>query len=268
MAPDMTTNYMPGRLQTHAGLVRLGVAADFLDKEVHRDMADWSYFKTFLFGATGHEFSDAEVALLDSLLVYTAYPDARLWNNRIVALSANARAPAALALSGGLASSAAYIFGAQAEIQAMEFLMHAVRQRALGVPLEVLIDEEIRQHGRVAGFGRPLFKVDERMAPIQARMRELGLSPGPHLSLVWEVGASLQARKEHLAPNYASVVAAIVADLGVTPKNQAVVTTLMLSLGMPPCYAEWREAPAGIFMSTPVTQVTYSGRPARDWPSA
>jgi hypothetical protein len=265
---DATLNPTSPRepLRAYAGFVKVGDYAQFLDKDVHKDMLDWSWMRAWIYGSTGMELSEAQVKFLESMMVYTAYPDVRLWNNRIAGLTANARAPASLGLAAGMAMAAAFIFGGQVGMQGIRFIRRALKARQAGESIEPLIAEDMRRYKRMAGYGRPFVSKDERIEPLLNRLAELGLKTGPHYALAMEVGELLQQRKAFLAPNFSAAVTAIVADMGITEETYSVFLSQLLSLGMPACYREWRDAPEGSLMSTAVEQVQYVGPPARDLP--
>jgi citrate synthase len=250
-------------LKTWAGVARPGTDAFMRAKDIHKQMTDWRWMKTWLYAITGREFTDAQVQLMEAVWVYTSYPDARLWNNRVVAQAASARTTPSLAMAAGISSSEAYVFGRQVDKQVHEFLQRVVRTGAQGEDLEHLLDEEQKTHGRVAGYGRPLNSVDERMGPLKAMARSLGIPEGPHERAVDVVGVALQQRKKRMAPNYAALAAAVAADLGLSSDEYVLFLTIAFVAGMAPCRVEWVGKPDNAFMPVRVDDLRYTGRAPR-----
>ena len=109
-----------GHLKSRMGAAVIGSHAMFRGHDLHRELAGLDWVELFLFGITGRRFSKPQAELLHGILVYTSYPDARIWNNRVAALAGLARSTPALAISAALAVSEAGIYGGQPGVRAID----------------------------------------------------------------------------------------------------------------------------------------------------
>ncbi len=106
-----------GKVRSRVGGCFMGSHVVFRGKDLHAELGDASWLDLYLFGITGRRFSSAQLRLLEAVWVYTSYPDARIWNNRVAALAGSARSTGNLAISAALAASEAAIFGRGIESQ-------------------------------------------------------------------------------------------------------------------------------------------------------
>lgn len=226
---------------------------------------DWMALYTF--GICGRHFSAPQLKVLHTLWTCTSYPDARIWNNRVAALTGSARSSAALAMAAGLAASEASIFGSQPVIGAADFLIRVRAETARGAGLADLVARELVQHRAIGGFGRPAaaLPVDERIPHVQALMAEQGIAPGRYLRLAFEIEDQLFDIGKPLRMNYAPVLAAVPLDFGFTLEQLHLFITPSLMAGMPPCYLEARERPPGATFALRCDKIAYHGPKARSW---
>lgn len=254
-----------GRLTTAVGAAFPGERAVFRGEDIHQSLAALDWMALYLFGITGRRFSEAQIRMFHALWTVTSYPDARIWNNRVAALSGSARSTGALAIGASVAVSEAYIYGRQNEFQAISFFIDTVKRLAAGDSLDQCIAEEMALHGRIAGYGRPLANADERIAPTMAIARELGLADGPHVTLAFELERHLIASGKPLKMNYGALVTAFGADLGLSPSEFYYYAIPGFLAGMQPAYAEAVTKPEGTLFPTACTAIQYQGPPPRDW---
>ncbi len=238
----------------------------FRGKDLHADLAHMGWLELLVHGITGRHHGAEQLRLMEALWVFTSYPDPRIWNNRVVALAASARSTGALGMSAALAVSEAHIYGRGNEVQAITFFLHAHKALQAGMSLDACIREEMKAHGRMAGYGRPLVNADERIAPTMALARELGLADGPHVRLAFEVERHLLERGRPLKLNYGGLVSAFGADLGFAPREFYLFMYAVFLAGMPPCYIEAADRPEGSLFPLPCDHVDYQGPAARPWP--
>jgi len=224
---------------------------------------DW--LELYVFGITGRRFRPEQLRLMHALWVYTSYPDARLWNNRVAALAGSARSTGNLGLAAALAVSEGQIFGRGIDLRAITFLTRAKAALDAGGTLEAAVRDEIERHRGIAGYGRPIAAGDERLAPILALAAELGLDRGEHLRLARAVEEILLAGRWRWRMNYGAVAAALAADLGLQPPEYYFFGFPAFLAGMPPCYVEALERPEGATLPMPCMTVRYEGAPPRAW---
>jgi hypothetical protein len=234
--------------------------------DLHSAFKDAEWMDLYMFGITGRRFSSVELALLKSIWAYTSYPDARIWNNRVAALAGSARSTGALALSAALANSDAAIFGGGTYVPAITFLQQSLRKTLAGSSIAECVSHEFKTRRGIAGYGRPMTSKDERIPPLLRKARELGLDKGPHLRLAFEIDEYLIEKRLRMRVNYAAIGAALLADLGVTPREFYMYGFPTFLAGMPPCYMEAVGEPEGALFPIPCEDIAYAGREKRIWP--
>lgn len=256
-----------GRIKTRMGAAFVGSRAVFRGHDLHADLKDMDWVELYVFGITGRRFSPGELKLLHSIWVYTSYPDARIWNNRVAALAGTTRSSGNLGVSAALAVSEASIYGRGIDIRASRFLVNTRKRIEQGASLADCVREEIDRHRGLAGFGRPIAAGDERIAPMMALVRSLGLDQGAHLQLAQAVERFLLEGRWRWRMNYAALAAALTADLGLTPHEHYMFTFPAFLAGMQPCFIEANESPAGTLLPLSCDQMAYEGPAPRPWPS-
>lgn len=254
-----------GRLRTGVGACYPGSHANFRGHDLHRDLKHMDWVELYVFGITGRNHSKAQIRLLHAIWVYTSYPDARLWNNRIVALAASSRSSSNLGMAAALAASEATVYGGRAGLQSMQFLMRARAAQDGGVELQAFVREELKTR-RIYGYGRPINSTDERIPWMMGLAKELGFEQGRHLLLAFEVEKILLPQYPKLRMNYAALHAALIADLGLSLREYQLLRVPTFMAGMTPCSVEAAEKPQGAIFPTPCTGVTYEGLETRAWP--
>ena len=254
-----------GRLQTAMGGFFPGSHVVFRGQKLHTDLKDMDWMALYVFGICGRRFTAAQLELMNALWTYTSYPDARIWNNRVAALSGSARSTGNLGLAAALSISEAHIYGRGNEVQAITFFLSTQQRLAAGDELAKCLQQEMRTHRRIAGYGRPLVNADERIAPIMAKAAELGLDQGPHIRLAFAIERFLLDSGRNLRMNYGAVVSAFGADLGLSPEEFYLFMIPSFLAGMPPCFLEARHAVEGSLFPMRCADITYEGPPPRKW---
>ena len=254
-----------GKLQTTMGGFFPGSHVVFRGQTLHTDLKDMDWMALYLFGICGRRFTAAQLDLMNALWTYTSYPDARIWNNRIAALSGSARSTGNLGLAAALAVSEAHIDGRGNEVQAITFFIATEKRLTAGSELGECLQEEIRTHRRIAGYGRPLVNADERIGPIMAKAAQLELDQGPHIRLAFSIERFLLDSGRNLRMNYGAVVSAFGADLGLSPEEFYLFMIPSFLAGMPPCFLEARHAVEGSLFPLRCTDIAYEGPPPRKW---
>ena len=257
-----------GRLATKMGAFFPGERVVFRGHDLHATLKDLDWLELYLFGITGRRYTRQQMKVLHAICTYTSYPDARLWNNRVAALAGTARSTGTLGIAAAFAVSEAQIYGWGAVLRASEFLTRARIQVDAGADIEALVRAELKRQRGVGGYGRPLVSGDERIAPLMARVREQGLDGGPHLKLAFEVEKILLAGRWRLHMNYAALAAALCADQGMSPREYYFSSMPAFLAGMPPCYLDAVEKPAGQLFPLPCRMMSYEGVARRRWRAA
>jgi hypothetical protein len=254
-----------GRVASRVGALFLGSHAVFRGKDLHRELGDLDWIALYLYGVTGRRFGEAELRLLDAMWSYTSYPDARIWNNRVVALAGSSRSTGNLGVSAALALSDAQIYGQGPCLHAIDFFLRTRAEIASGADLGACVRKELAARRGVGGYGRPLGFADERIEPLMRLARSLGLAGGPHVQLAHAVDEFLLTGRYRMRMNYAAVIAALAADLGLSPREFYLFLIPVFLAGMLPCYVDALARPEGSFLPLPCTAVAYRGPAPRPW---
>jgi hypothetical protein len=237
----------------------------FRGRDLHRDLGRWDWMRLHVFGITGREYSDSQIALLNAIWVDTSYPDPRLWNNRVAALSGSSRSTGSLALTGALAASEASIYGQRPCIRVLDLLLRAQKATEEGMGLDQFLQAELRAHRCVAGYGRPVVGGDERIPHLFARAEGLGIHPGKFVQLALRIETSLLSGGWKFRMNYAALAAAFCADLGFTAREFYLFTFLAFLAGMVPCYLEASRSPEAVIFPLRCSRIAYTGPGRKHW---
>lgn len=261
----------PELLQQHTDILKSsmgacfpGERAVFRGHDLHAELKNMDWIELYVFGVTGRRFTPEQLRLLHAIWVYTSYPDARIWNNRVAALAGSTRSTPTLALSASLAVSEAVIYGGNSFVRAIDFFLQARKRIEQGEQLEIIIREETRERF-IYGYGRPITSADERLPWLLTLARDLNLDQGPYLGLSFEVERVLVSNNKSLRMNYAGLVAAMAADLGFTVKEFHIFVFPAFLAGMPPCFIESSENPEGTLFPLSCAHILYEGPPKRQW---
>jgi len=249
-------NYWP----TDKGAWFPGEAVRYRELSLFDDFVDKSWMDLLIYGIRG-EMPDPKVSrLMEQIwIICTSFPDPRLWNNRVAALAGTARSTGALALAAATAVSEATIYGRRPDILGCEFLIETCREVAGGADLAPLVLTYLKTHRAIPGFGRPIISRDERVEPLLAVAGELGLDQGRHLALVKDIELVLERKRMRIKANISSYCAALMADLGFTPREFYNTVLLSFTGGIMPCYLDAVEKPEGVFFPLSCEKIEYQG---------
>ncbi len=150
--------------------------------------------------------------VLELLAIALNYPDIRIWPIGAVALAGAAGATVASALSAGILGIESRIFGVIAVEEAAKGFREAEKNKRNG-RLESHLEGLIEARKIIYGFGRPVFRTDERVPPVLREARKLGLESRKWIDLALEMEEIL-GRKKGLRLNYGGVIAALLLDIG------------------------------------------------------
>ena len=254
-------------LKSRMGACFPGERAVFRGHDLHVELKDMDWIELYVFGITGRRFTPQQLRLLNAIWVYTSYPDARIWNNRVAALAGSTRSTGALGISAALAVSEASIYGRGIDVRAINFIVRTRKAIDNGSELADCVQDELKKHRGIAGYGRPLSSGDERIAPFMALARTLGLDDGPHVRLAYAVDEYLLAGRFRLRMNFAAIVPALCADIGLSPQEYYLFVFPAFLAGMPPCFIESSQRPEGTLFPLSCAHILYEGVSKREWQS-
>jgi hypothetical protein len=254
-----------GVWKSRMGAAYPGSHAIFRGHDLHKDLKDMDWVELYVFGITGRRFSREQLRLMHAMWTYTSYPDVRLWNNRVAALAGSSRSTGTLGIAAALAVSEASIYGRGIDMRTISFLINTRRQMDEGVDLAECIRQELALHRSIGGYGRPLVNGDERIPHMLALARSLGLDQGPYLRLAFALEEELLAGRRRMKMNYAGLVAALIADIGFSPREYYLFSFPAFLAGMPPGYIEAAERQEGVLYPISCASIMYEGQPRRTW---
>lgn len=262
--PDLLQENV-GVLKSRMGTFYPGSHVIFRGHDLHKDLKDMDWMELYVFGITGRRFTREQLRLMHSIWTCTSYPDVRLWNNRVAALAGNSRSTGTLGLAAALAVSEASIYGQGSAMRAMDFLIRTRQQLDEGGDLEECIRQELEEHRSVSGYGRPLVNADERIEPLLTLARSLGLDQGQYWRLALAIEEKLLAGRWRMKMNYAAIITALGADLGLSQQEFYLFMFPLFMGGMPPGFIEASGRPEGVLYPVACTDILYDGLPQRTW---
>lgn len=239
----------------------------FRGKNLFTEFHTKTWMDIWLYAITGKEFSSKQLELWNQLwILCSSFPEPRIWNNRVAALTGSARGTAAQGISASIAVSEAAIFGRQADIAAYQFIRKALTQIKDGASLAQVVDDEIKEKRHIPpGFGRPMISVDERIPPVIKLAEKLGFDQGEHYKLALQLDELLITSRRRLRLNIGGLAAALSADQGLTPREYYHFVLLTFTAGNIACYQDTLDKPEGSFFPLSCPRISYQGKPHRKW---
>ena len=231
-------------------------------KDVLTELTDHRWMELMVFAVTGRTDKDMKklARLIEGMwVIASSYPDPRLWNNRVAALGGSVRTTGALAINAASAVSEATAYGLRTSKGAVDLFYRFKKQLDSGADLESLIKRELKLYRVLWGYGRPLVSKDERVAPLIKFAKSLGCSDGPHLELAFEIANYLEHSKYKLQINISAIVAAIMADEGLSVNEFYYLSSLSFVGGMFPCYIDATNHAEGTLFPLSTKRVQYTG---------
>lgn len=255
-----------GRWVTRMGMWFPGERVVFRGKDLHQELvSDMDWMALYLYSITGRRFNGRQMRVLNALWTYTSFPDPRLWNNRVAALGGTVRTTPTLAITAAAAVSEAALYGQGPSVRAIDFFLRTKAALDKGAELADFIAGELRQRGKIPGYGRPISGFDERIPYLMELIRETALDQGEYVLLAHEVEKVLEEHKKGLRINIAGLGAAVAADLGFSPREFHLYKIPTLLAGMPPCLLDSYQKPEGTFFPFRCEIIRYEGPERRRW---
>jgi hypothetical protein len=254
-----------GPIKSRMGAFFPGSHVVFRGHDLHAELKDMDWLELYVFGITGRRFSPNQLRLMHAIWTYTSYPDVRIWNNRVAALAGSARSTGTLGIAAALAVSEASFYGGGILARAIDFFIRTRQRLEDGGDLTACLREELEAHRSIGGYGRPLINGDERIKPILNLARSLELDRGPYLQLAFIVENALLAGRWRMKMNYAAVVAALGADIGLSQQEFYLFMFPVFLAGMQPCFIEASKKVEGALYPISCADILYEGPPQRTW---
>lgn len=235
-------------------------------KDLFTELNDFTWLKLLLFMITGREFTSNQLDVLDKIWALTvSYPDPRVWNNRIAALAGTVRSTGGLGVSAALGVTEAKIYGGQANIAAIDFIIECARRVDEGEALEEIVKSELKNNRAVYGYGRPVTNKDERIEPMKKVISENGYANGKHVLLAYKVEEILKSGRWRLQMNITGLAAAVGADIGLSVKEYYLWQINGFNAGIVACYADATTKQKGTLFPLRCDRIKYEGIRNRQW---
>ena len=235
-------------------------------RDLFKELADLNFAEIIYFAATGKIYSEKEMKFLDHInTISSSYPDPRLWNNRVAALAGTTRSTPALGIAAGTATTEAKTYGGRALVRAYDFMRRGMQQIQTGVALEEVVEKEIKKYRTLAGYGRPVTAVDERIQPILRLAKESGFGESPSVQFALEIEKYLQKTRRRIRLNASGAIAAVVVSWGMEPKDYEMMVLMAFTAGIIASYVDARQHGEGAFFPFSVERINYSGEAIRVW---
>jgi citrate synthase len=254
-------------LETDLGAWFPGERVVYRGKDLFSDLNNLSWMGLMMYGITGKLMNETQLKLFEGIWsLSVSYPDPRLWNNRVAALAGTAQSTVSLGVGAATAVTEAKIYGGQANHGAIEFLKRAAQayqpdQNSLGQ----FITSELKRNRSLPGYGRPLVRTDERIAPLMNLVTKLGYEKGEILQLAFKIERYLKDERRRLCMNITGVAAALCADQGLTTRQYTAYAAIAFNAGIVPCYLDAVDKPNGSFFPLRCDRLQYHGPEQRNW---
>lgn len=251
--------------EAHVGGWVPGERVVFRGRDLHKDLGGMSWMELYVYSITGRRFSENQIKMLNAIWVNTSFPEARIWNNRVVALGGTVKSTASLAMAAGIAVSDAALYGQPARIRASDFFWRAKTAMYYGECLETLIDNELTQHKIIYGYGRPMVDVDERIPHLMVIARNLNLDSGEFVQMAFEVEKILTRKNPKAIMHSVGLAAAFTADMGFTAQEYCMYCAFCFAAGMMPCFLDASTQKSGTFLPMRCGQLQCENIRRRSW---
>ena len=235
-------------------------------KDLFSELKNLSWMQMLLYGITGREFSAEESKLIEQIWkIGASYPDPRIWNNRVSSLAGTVRSTATLSVGASIAVSEAKIYGQRPVIGSLDLFYRVQAKLDNGEKLNNILQNELSVYRSLPGFGRPIEQQDERLQPLLNCAKNLQLSDGKYVKLVYEVERALHKLNIRFKMNVAALAAALVADLRLSTEEYKNLMCICFSAGNIFCYLDASRKKEGTFFPLRCDRIIYEGVDLRQW---
>ncbi|MBI4818027.1 MAG: hypothetical protein HY791_17325 [Deltaproteobacteria bacterium] len=212
----------------------------------------------------GRRLDPNEREALDHLSVVITMADPRIWPLKISRL-VSAYGRAAVAVGAANLYQDQGIIG-PAVVREAGFLLEALgREVELGGEVEQAARRLVNSGIRLGGFGVPMRPVDERLAALVPRIEALGRTKLKYWRFMQALTPIVKGAKD-LEPNIAIGAAALMMDMGMSPKQASLLTLAMVQASFFGNALEGAEQAPEVLRRLPDEFVTYLGRGPRRSP--
>ncbi|ACE84159.1 hypothetical protein CJA_0758 [Cellvibrio japonicus Ueda107] len=220
-----------------------------------------SYFQVLILNATGRLVERNLADWVEAICGCLSWPDPRIWCNQIGALAGTARASNLVGTVMGCLATDSRTYGVYPIIEGVQFIQHALAQQCQGVTPSSIVEKAVGQSGgkpMIVGYVRPIAKGDERLERMEEISRHLGIAPGPHLQLAYDIEKVMKAKYGE-GMNINGYVAAVLSDHGFSPQEVYQIFPTAVASGVTACYRDAYLRPPESFLPLRCDDVVYQG---------
>jgi hypothetical protein len=192
-------------------------------------MGHESYTGMLVLALLGRTLLPEDLTLIDDLVAAVCAADPRIWPLKITRLtSAYGDLFAGLA-AGQLCMSGSETIGPWVAEAAADILVEVDRRAATAGGVAPAIAAVLEKRSRYPGWGVGFRHVDERVTALEARVRERGRTESRFWQLYVAVSDAIRIHKG-IEPNITACAAALLLDMGCTPREAALINTFAMQL--------------------------------------
>lgn len=268
-----------GRWRTDLGAWFPGERVVLRGRDLMSDVGRQPWMAVLLYGITGRDFTPEQIRLFEGIWsISTSFPEPRLWNNRISALTGSARSSSTLGVAAGIAVSEAIVYGHRPLLATMDFVRQCVIRVRSGENLRDVLQSKLkaesagnpgsgknRQLAKIPGFGRPITSRDERIVALYELASQLGCRDGEHIQMVELIQSTLLEMGHEWHMNISALMGSMAADQGLNTSEYYHYIILCFCAGLIPCAVDALEKPEGAFFPLRCENIAYVGAGPRLW---
>lgn len=257
----------------------IGEGVFIRDKDLFQDLKDESWFSLLMFSLTGRNFTDNQISLFQSIWALSfSYPDARIWNNRVAAISATAGSTVNLASAAGMVVSESRIFGSGLFSATYDLLLEIkhylrtsndlsafLRQR-FALQKKITLDSDEDHYSSVMpmpGYGRPFVNQDERITPLLEKAKSLGFGQSDYVKIAFDVEQALYELNCKTKMHVSILMSALCLEQGLTKAEFLAYASMCYLSGIVSVFHDVALKPKNSFFPFSANQITYMGKNKR-----
>lgn len=250
-------------------------------KDIFKDLKDDSWFELLMFSLTGRQFTKNQISLFESIwALSTSYPDPRLWNNRVAAISATAGSSVNLSIAAGNAVSESCLLGSGPFAGTYELLVVIKNHLDCGGILADFLQDRLDQQKsnqrystkgcnrtvvQIPGYGRPIVNRDERVIPLFDKAKSLGFGDSDYVKTVFDIEKCLHSMNRKMTMNISVLISALCLEQRLTRAEYLSYMSMCFLAGIVAVYHDVEmKFRHGLFPMA-VNQVHYCGKTKRSF---
>ncbi|MFH1217755.1 MAG: hypothetical protein V1706_14770 [Pseudomonadota bacterium] len=227
-----------------------------------------SFFQVLILNVTGRMVERRLADWLENIFISMSWPDARIWCNQIGSLGGTMQTSPVAAICSGVLAADSPMYGSAPLRAASQFIVDALGKKNKGMAVAEIVKSYQRRPGippNIVGYARPVAKGDERIPAMQRVGKQLGYTPGEHLTLAFEIEEFLLENFNE-SMNIGGYVAGFLSDQKFSPHEIYRMCSMVVNSGVHACYVEAMDNPPESFFPLRCDDIDYQGSEPREVP--